>query len=92
MMNKKQFLKAVADMTGMPRGDVERVIESSKVVLLLDLAEHGEASMPEIAKFKVKWTNARTARNPRTGEAIEVPAGRKLVCKASGNLAGAAIG
>ena len=37
-----------------------------------------EVSLPGFGKFKVQDKPARTARNPRTGESIAVPATRKL--------------
>jgi DNA-binding protein HU-beta len=37
-----------------------------------------EVSVPGFGKFKVQDKPARTARNPRTGESIAVPATRKL--------------
>jgi DNA-binding protein HU-beta len=37
-----------------------------------------EVSLPGFGKFKVQDKAARTARNPRTGEAMEVAASRKL--------------
>jgi DNA-binding protein HU-beta len=44
-----------------------------------DAALKGEdVSLPGFGKFKVQNKPARTARNPRTGESIPVPATRKL--------------
>ncbi|MGC1305462.1 MAG: HU family DNA-binding protein [Caulobacteraceae bacterium] len=37
-----------------------------------------EVSLPGFGKFKVQDKPARTARNPKTGEAIEVAASKKL--------------
>ncbi|WP_337440601.1 HU family DNA-binding protein [Desulfovibrio sp.] len=35
--------------------------------------------MPRLGKFKSKAVAARKGRNPRTGEILEIPAGKKLV-------------
>ncbi len=44
-----------------------------------DAAVKGEeVSIPGFGKFKVQNKPARTARNPRTGESVAVPATRKL--------------
>jgi len=43
---------------------------------LLDLKSGEEVSIAGLGIFSAKVRNARTARNPRTGEAIEVPAMR----------------
>ncbi len=38
-----------------------------------------ETSLPGFGKFKVQNKPARTARNPRTGESIDIAATRKVV-------------
>ncbi|MDE6734837.1 MAG: HU family DNA-binding protein [Desulfovibrio sp.] len=38
--------------------------------------------MPGIGKIKTVATKARTGRNPRTGQTIEIPAGRRLTVSA----------
>ena len=44
-----------------------------------NLLDGGEISLPGLGKLKVKETSARTGRNPRTGERIDIPASRKVV-------------
>jgi len=45
-----------------------------------------EVRITNFGTFKLVATKARTCRNPKTGEAIEVPAGHKVKFKASVNL------
>ena len=47
---------------------------------IADAAARGEeVSLPGFGKFKVQDKPERTARNPRTGEAIQLAATKKLV-------------
>lgn len=84
-MDKNQFIKqaakAVADEHGrhIKLVDMEAALESFCSVAAAELLGGGEVSLPGLGKLKVKITNARTGRNPRTGEAIDIPAGRKVV-------------
>jgi DNA-binding protein HU-beta len=47
------------------------------------LRGHGEIRISGLGTLRVKPTKARTARNPRTGEAVNVPAGKRLAFKPS---------
>ena len=46
----------------------------------------GDVPLPKLGKLKSKDVAARTARNPRTGEKIDVPAGRKICFAACSEL------
>jgi len=66
-------------LDGMSKKDAEELTRRvfSTVELLL---ENGEAvALPGLGKFKVADIAARKYRNPKTGEAVEKPARRKLV-------------
>jgi DNA-binding protein HU-beta len=58
-----------------------------------DALERGEdVKIAGFGTFKRVATQARTCRNPHTGEAIEVPAGSKVKFKASSKLSATAPG
>lgn len=61
------------------RADMESAFAALCEVAAAELLGGGEVSLPGLGKLKVKVTNARTGRNPKTGEAIEIPAGRKVI-------------
>ena len=48
-------------------------------VIAAELAAGGEVPLPHIGKLKVRDVAARAGRNPKTGEALEIPAKRKAV-------------
>ncbi|MCW1844176.1 HU family DNA-binding protein [Prosthecomicrobium hirschii] len=46
----------------------------------------GVVKLPGFGEFRVKETKPRTARNPQTGAAVQVPAKNKVVFKAASDL------
>ena len=85
-MTKYEFLKAVADSlrAAHPDRDVTAVMVEATLDALVDvtaaeLLGGGEVTLPRLGKFKSKAVAARKVRNPRTGEILEIPAGKKLV-------------
>ena len=59
--------------------DMETAFVAFCDVIAAELLGGGEVSLPGMGKLKVKETHARTGRNPRTGEVINIPAGKKVV-------------
>lgn len=59
--------------------DMEKALQAFCSVAAAELLAGGEIFLPGLGKLKAKETSARTGRNPRTGESIEIPAGRKVV-------------
>ena len=77
----KQALKTVREKhsRNLNATDMVQALHSFCSVAAAELLAGGEVSLPGLGKLKVRTTNARTGRNPRTGEAIDIPAGRKVV-------------
>ena len=48
-------------------------------VAAAELLGGGEVSLPGLGKIKMRETAAREGRNPRTGESLHIPAGKKVV-------------
>lgn len=59
--------------------DMEKALQAFCSVAAAELLAGGGISLPGLGKLKAKVTSSRTGRNPRTGEAITIPAGRKIV-------------
>lgn len=47
-------------------------------VMAAELLGGGEVPLPGIGKLKAKKTAARKGRNPRTGESVDIPAGKRV--------------
>lgn len=75
-MNKADIINKVHEDLGITKADAERAVETMMDCIVDTLKEGNEVSIAGLGIFSAKMRNARTARNPRTGEPIEVPAMR----------------
>ena len=86
MVNKKLLVSMIAEETGFTKKE-SRVVLESIVASIREALQAGEkVTISGFGTFKVKETSARIARNPRTGESVAVPAGKKPVFVASKTL------
>jgi DNA-binding protein HU-beta len=76
-MKKAEFIKAVAEKVGKSQKEVAAVVEAVEEVIF-EVLKNGQEVKFAGVKFVVETAPARKARNPRTGETIEIPA-RKVV-------------
>ena len=72
-MNKHDFVRNVAAMSGEKIGTVEAVLECISEVVKANAANKEETNLGFI-KVKTTEKAARTGRNPKTGEVKEIPA------------------
>lgn len=75
-MNKRELVEAVAGGTGMSRSAVAEALDAVLEAVAASLAAGEPVSVPGFGTFDVRERGARTGRNPRTGEAIEIAASR----------------
>ncbi len=75
-MNKSDIIDKVHEVVGGTRADAERSVETMIDSISLSLKKGNEVSIAGLGIFSSKTRNARTGRNPRTGESIDIPAMR----------------
>jgi DNA-binding protein HU-beta len=75
-MNKADIINKVHEELGITKADAERAVETVLSSIIDTLVKGQEVSIAGLGIFSAKMRNKRTARNPRTGETIEVPAMR----------------
>lgn len=73
-MNKSELVSAVANESEHPKTVAGEILDALFIVIEDELKDGGEVHMTGIGKLSVKTRSARTARNPRTGAAVKVPA------------------
>lgn len=79
-MTKAELIKAWAgENPTLTQAQYEAALNSLCNVIAAELLGGGEVALPHLGKFKTSRTAARAGRNPRTGEAIDVPAKTKAV-------------
>ncbi len=75
-MNKANIVESVHAKIGGTKVQAEQAVETVIETIVSNLTKGEEVSIAGLGIFSAKQRKARTARNPRTGEAIEVPAMR----------------
>lgn len=81
-MNKSELVEAIADKAGMTKAEAGRALEAFTDSVTDALAKGDDVALVGFGSFIVRARAARTARNPRTGEAIEIKASKKPVFRA----------
>ncbi len=75
-MNKLQLTDAVAQSTGMTKKDASAAVSAVLDAIVDALASGDDVKITGFGGFEVKTREARTGRNPRTGEPVEIPASK----------------
>lgn len=81
-MNKAELIAVTAENTGLSKKDTEAVITAALEAITAALAENEKVQLVGFGAFETKSRAARIGRNPRTKEAIEIPASKIPVFKA----------
>ena len=84
-MTSTNFIKEVAQASGLSQKAVKEMANTFETVLK-DVLARGESVKFADVNYSVRDVDARTGRNPATGESIEIPATKRVVVKASATL------
>src|SRR4029077_2041488 len=84
-MTKAEFVESLANTLNQTKSESERVLEAV-VDVLKQALQRGEKVLRGLGVFKVRETKPRQARNPRTGEALSIPARKAAVFKPGKDL------
>ena len=85
-MNKTELIAAAAEQTGLTKRDTEKVINAALDAITAALVKGDKVQVSGFGIFEVKEREARTGRNPRTGEPMEIAASKNPAFKASKTL------
>ncbi|MDB5188614.1 MAG: nucleoid DNA-binding protein HU-beta, DNA-binding protein HU-beta [Candidatus Nomurabacteria bacterium] len=75
-MNKQALVELIHGKVGGTKVQAEEIVESILEAITSTLKKGDEVSIAGLGIFSVKTRAARTARNPKTGEPVKVPATR----------------
>ena len=81
-MNKTELINAVAVSADVSKKEAEAVISAALDAITAALKEGDKVQLVGFGSFEVKKRAARVGRNPKTKEAIEIPASVVPVSKA----------
>ena len=73
-MTKVDLVDQVSDKLQMAKNDLERVLETTIATIQEALKKGDKVSLTGLGMFSVKERKHREARNPKTGEKVQVPA------------------
>lgn len=82
-MTKTQLIEKIAKENGWTKKQVTEMMEATLNALEGALVTGETVQLFGFGTFTVKEIAAHTGRNPRTGEAVEIAASRKLTFSAS---------
>jgi|TARA_B100000959_G_C14478599_1_gene418226 DNA-binding protein HU-beta len=85
-VNKNDLVSAVADSAGMSKADAAKAVDGVFDAISGALSGGGEVRVVGFGTFSVANRKATTGRNPRTGEAIQIPASKQPKFKAGKGL------
>ena len=86
-MNKNELIKSVSRQLGVSQGQVENVLEAFMNTIKTTLADQNDVvRLIGFGTFEVREYGPRQGVNPRTGERIQIPGGRRVRFKASDKM------
>ena len=77
-MKRDEMIEGIMRQAGLRKANVGRFYEGLVELVRRELVRNKEFVLPGLGVLRVRPRKARTGRNPRTGEAIRIPA-RKVV-------------
>ncbi len=72
-MNKADLIDQVASRTGQTKVNVAEVVEAMMATVIETVASTETVTLSGFGTFEPRQRQARTGRNPRTGDAVPIP-------------------
>ncbi len=85
-MDQLKLVEAVSSNIKVNKSMAKRAVKSVIRNIVKHLKEDGKVSVSGLGVFRVKDTRPRMGRNPKTGESVQVPAGKRVGFRAGRKL------
>ena len=72
-MTKKEIVRTISEELGLTQLKTKEVVQKTFDAIVNVLMDEGRIELRNFGVFEVKKRHARPARNPQTGEVVEVP-------------------
>lgn len=82
-MNKQELIAAIAQNSGLTKAQAGDALDGLIVAVKDELIASGKLRIADLGSFDVVSCAAKEGRNPRTGEAITIPAYKRVKFKAA---------
>jgi nucleoid DNA-binding protein len=73
-VTKKEIVKTISEQLQLTQLKTKEIVQKTFEAIVDTLVEEGRIELRNFGVFEVKQRAARKARNPRTGEKVDVPA------------------
>lgn len=80
-MNKSELIQSVAEMAGLPKATATKAVDAVIESIKNRLSDGDSVTLIGFGTFTVRERAARTGRNPRTGDPINIKAAKVPVFK-----------
>ncbi|ENX58173.1 MULTISPECIES: HU family DNA-binding protein [Acinetobacter] len=91
-MNKSELINHIAASAGISKTQATAALQAVETGVIDTLANGGQVALTGFGTFKVTERAARTGRNPKTGEALQIAASKVPTFKAGKGLKDAVNG
>ncbi len=81
-MNKSELVAAVAEQAAISKKDAEKAVNAVVAAITDALVDGDKVQLVGFGTFEVRARDARTGKNPRTGEVIKIAASKVPAFKA----------
>ena len=81
-MNKAELVSKVAEKAGLSKKDAEKAVVAVFDTIQATLKDGDKVQLVGFGTFETRKRGARTGRNPRSGETIQIPASKVPAFKA----------
>ena len=71
-MNKTEFTESIAGKADLSKAEAGRVVDAFIGIITKELSKNRSVTLTGFGTFEVRKRKARTGRNPKTGEAIQI--------------------
>ena len=85
-MTKQMLVNYIAEETGLTKADATRALDAMMNGIVEGLRTEGKVALTGFCTFATQHKEARQGRNPRTGEAVTIPARTAVSIKAGAKL------
>lgn len=85
-MTKQMLVNYIAEETGLTKADATRALDAMMNGIVEGLKTEGKVALTGFCTFATQRKEARQGRNPRTGEALTIPARTAVTIKAGAKL------
>ena len=87
MVGKSELTTRVSQRTGLPKAQAAKAVNAVIEAISESLGQKEGVSLTGFGSWRVTETKARQGRNPRTGQAINIPAGSRVSFRPGSTLA-----